>query len=489
MRIVLGVLLTSLISLQIQAAPPKFVRANYKWMTPSEYKENRTKAQSRSGERKIANTISEEMMSIEYRAFRDKFLKVKTSQDYAKLLDELEKGYDSHPADLKYVAARMKPVNSMRGILFRLTKIMKKEDVTHSYFLTIVRRLAGQMRIFFPFDHADATFDYFARPYKEGRDIVDYFDSIEDFQSYMVTDVYKLLIESANRIQSMDFSKTRILWDNKILNGSESFVDDVARYRVIGEAERYASMYRLHRGMAFVNRFASYNNNKVLEYTKDMGKLYGIDGFFSSVDGAPSYKRVKIAEKKKYENLFKLTESGGDFMGQSLKHIQESVKFLRIIHDELKNRPANTFQRINPVRVTAWEREINSGLDTIEAIVSGPTELRSAITGEVIQVNFPEFYLNPPKDLKKLLPIDWDIENKKVSSGLKRFQMNKNKREFLDIKYRNYHWGSPTKWNGKGYKRYFPSIKDDSDIPRHIRIFRQSLGASTVGTVITQFTE
>ena len=105
-------------------------------------------------------------------------------------------------------------------------------------------------------------------------------------------------------------------------------------------------------------------------------------------------------------------------------------------------------------------------------------------------MNLPEFYLNPPKDMKDLLPTAWNTDNKEIDSGLKRPLkiIGKNKK-IISVKYRNYFWGNPTKWNGKGYKRYFPSIKDDTDIPRHMRILRQSLGSSTVGDAITQFSE
>ncbi len=490
MRVVSSFIFSVLVSSLAFSAAPKFKKVDYKWMSASELKSNRKKANARSGERKLANTISEEMMSSEYRSFRDRYLKtVKDSQGYHKLLTDLEKDYDKHPADLKYIAARMKPIQSMRGVLYRLTKVMKREQVTHSYFLTVVRRLVGQMRLYFPYDHADATFEYFAKPYLVDGKVVKEFKSIEEFQSYLAGPVYEMLAESARRISSMDFSKSKVIWDNQILNGSESFVDDVARYRILGEAERNASMFRLHRGMAFLTRFAAYNQEKILEYTKDMGKLYGVDGFLSEVDGAPSYKRVKVANKKKYKKLFELHEEGQDWMKQSFNHVKESVKYLRIIHDELKDRPSNSFQRINPIRVAAWEREINSGLDTLEAVVSGVTELRSPITGEVIKVNLPEFYNNPPKNLKNLLPINWDTENKDIETPWKRNVFRAGKKIKRSITYRNYYWGRATEWNAKGYKRYFPSIKDNKDIPRHIRIFRQSMGASTVGNVITQFTE
>lgn len=471
-----------------------FQKAKYNWFTKEKYSELKKVAKDRSSERKIANTISEEMMSAEYRSFRDKFLKIKTSEEYDNLLNELENGYEKYPTDLKYVAARMTPIKELRGILYRLTPVMEKEKVTHSYFLTMVRRIVAQMTLFFPLDHADATFEYFAKPYMENGKVVTQFNTVRDFQTHLGTKVYAKMILSANRVASINLTKDKVLWDNKIFNGSESFADDIARFRVIGEAEKNASMFRLHRGMAFINRFAAYNLEHLMGYTKDMGKLYGVDGFFSEVDGAPSYKRVKIAQKKKYKDLFVLTSNGKDWMSQSFAHIQESVKYLRLLSEELKDAPANSFARINPVRVTAWEREINSGLDTLESVVNGPTELRSPITGEVIQVNLPEFYVNPPSDLKELLPVSWDLSDKDIKTDLKvketrKFAKAGKKEVEVPLKYRNYYWGRPTAWNAVAYKKYFPSVKNNQDIARHMRIFRQSLGASTVGTPITDFTE
>lgn len=471
-----------------------FQKSNYNWFTNEKYSELKKIAKQRSGERKIANTISEEMMSTEYRSFRDKFLKITTAEEYDNLLSELEKGYEKFPKDLKYVAARMAPVKELRGILYRLTPVMEEEKITHSYFLTMVRRIVAQMTLFFPVDHADATFEYFAKPYMEDGKLVSQFKNVRDFQNHLGTKLYFQMVNSANKISNIDLTKEKILWDNKILNGSESFVDDVARFRVLGEAEKNATMFRLHRGMAFINRFAAYNLEHLMSYTKDMGKLYGIDGFFSEVDGAPSYKRVKVAKKKQYKNLFTLSNYGKEWMAQSFKHIQESVKYLRLLNEELKDAPANSFARINPVRVAAWEREINSGLDTMEAIVGGPTELRSPVTGEVIQVNIPAFYNNPPTDLKEFLPISWDVKNKEIKTDLKIKEFKtvaKGERKEVEVpvKYRNYYWGRPTQWSAQVYKEYFPSIKNNDDVARHMRIFRQSMGASTVGTPITDFTE
>lgn len=479
-----------------------FTKSNYSWMESSKYKSKLKSARKRSGERKVANSINEKMMSSEYRQFRDDLLNIKTSIAYASLLEKLESKYKAHPHDLKFVAARMLPVHALRGILYRLRPIMELEDVTHSYFLTVVRRIVAQMKLFFPYDHSEAIFDYFAKPYMENGKVVSSFKNVFAFQKYVIESIYPLMATSASRISNMDFSREKIIWDNKIMNGSESFQDNIARFRVIGEAERSGTLFRLHRGMAFVNRFVAYNQNKLMEYTKEMGKLYGVDGFFSEVDGAPSYKRVKIANQSKFKSLFVLTDNGAQWMKQSFSHVKESIKYLRLIYEELKDRPASSFQRINPIRVSSWEREITSGLDTLEAIVNGPTELRSPITGEVIQVNLPEFYNNPPHDLKQLLPIAWELGDKELDSGLKTYRKDtrrnrRNRRnksqpkklKSFKVKYRNYYWGRPTAWNSKGYKRYFPSIKNDKDIARHMRIFRQSLGASTIGTPMTQFNQ
>lgn len=471
----------------------EFQKANYHWFTKENFADQVKTAKQRSGERKIANAVSEEMMSPEFRNFRDRFLKITTSEQYDAMLNELEAGYSKYPTDMKYVAARMAPLKNLRGFLYKLTPVMEREKITHSYFLTVVRRMVAQMTLFFPFDHADATFEYFAKPYMENGNLVSQYKTLREFQNHLGLGLYPSMIESANRIASLNFSKDKVIWDNKIMNGSESFVDDIARFRILGEAERNATMFRLHRGMAFLNRFVAYNIENLMPYVKDMGKLYGIDGFFSEVDGAPSYVRVKVARKKKYKDLFTLSKNGKEWMTQSLGHIQESVKYLRLLNEELKDAPANSFARINPVRVAAWEREINSGLETLEAVVNGPTELRSPVTGEVIQVNLPAFYTNPPSDMKKFLPIAWDTSSKTIKTDMKVkktvFSKNDKKDVQVPVEYRNYYWGRPTAWNASYYKTYFPSIKNDQDVARHIRIFRQSFGASTIGTPITDFTE
>ena len=88
-------------------------------------------------------------------------------------------------------------------------------------------------------------------------------------------------------------------------------------------------------------------------------------------------------------------------------------------------------------------------------------------------MDLPNFYANPPKDLKALLPVRFNTKNKEFRVSLPEINnMNKKK----PVIFRNYYYGSPEGWDAKAYKGLFPNVKSGSDISHYTRILNQSIG-------------
>ena len=56
-------------------------------------------------------------------------------------------------------------------------------------------------------------------------------------------------------------------------------------------------------------------------------------------------------------------------------------------------------------------------------------------------------------------------------------------------KYPNYLWGTPKSWNVSTYKRFFPELKSDKEIPEYVRTMRQAFGGEAFGVPLALFVE
>ena len=432
--------------------------SDYPWLADNYMNTEGLKAKERA-KRKIASgsTASESMMSPQLIQFRDKFLAIKKAEEIDPLLTELDKNYDQYPADLKFVAARLIPFRHMKSIVWRLKPAVEKPKIAHSMLLTMVQNAAARMRVYFPTEQWEAQFAYVTEPFEGGPA---QFKNVEEFQIALGSQLYPDMLKAARRIEALDFSKTPAVFDNKLGYGTASFQDDIDRFMLINEAERHATLMHMHVGLAELATFCAYNRNDVLQYTKDLGELYGIDALFWDVDGAPQVKRVKAL--KKYKNLFTLTEYGREWMKLSFKHLRHAVQKEHLVWEELRGRGADDMAAINPAKIIPWSREVEMHLKNVEAMLKGETEVRSRITGEVVRVNLPAYYLNPPTDLKALAPVKFDTTPEILSKG--------------KLHYRNYFRGRAVEWNTEAYKPFLPGLTSGTEVANQIRVLRQSWG-------------
>ena len=470
--LVLALSIGSSAALAVQSAYPKLpADVSYPWLGKDYLSVEGPKVRERV-KRNVASSrvVNETMMSAEMTKFRDKILAIKKAEEIDPLLVELEKNYETYPADLKFVAAHLIPLKSFKSLIWRMTPMVEKPKIAHSYLLTVVQRWAEGMKVFMPREHWDAGFAYITEPFVDSAKP---FSTIDEFQYFVGTEVYAGALKTARRLSTLDFSKTQGVFDNRIFFGKAAFEDGLDRYRVINQPELNASIAFAHQRLASLSMFCAYKMDKALDLAKDLGQLYGVDALLWDVDGAPAQKRAHVIHKSKYRDLYTLTQYGPQWTKQAYLHMQEAVRRVRLVWEELRNLPADEFAVLNSARVIPWSREIELNLKNMEAMMAGETAVHSRVSGEVLTVNLPAFYLNPPIDLKAFIATQFDESPEKVTKG--------------NFKYSNYFRGRPIEWDLTAYKQILPGLTSGKDVGTQVRLLRESWGGWGMAIPLSRF--
>lgn len=454
----------------------------YPFMSEPQFQELMKKA--RKGERRIASNgyDFEGSLSPQFKNFRERFLQVTQASEIDPLLAKLEAEFDTYPADLKLVASQIIPLREWRGFVYRFRPLAEKARVVHSMLLTTVQDMASNMRIYIPTRQAEALFAYMTQPY----DGVTQFKEAEDLQQWAVQRVYPAMVKATDRVRALDLSRP-VVWDNKVFYGIGSFPDNLDRYSLVGEPERRALLAASHQGMAFTTAFRAYSVKGLFDLSVRLGKLYGFDGFLGGqVEGAPMEDRV--AQFRRYPNLFLLYADGADWTQLSWRHVRESVYWTAAAWEEIKDKPESELSALNPIFFQTFRRGIGNQINDWKALVAGPTTLRSRVTNETVTVHLEQLYRNPPADMKSLMPTAFEGGPRSTSMQIK--QRDSRGREVAQaVEYRNYFRGRATDWNLSAYKPWMTSLSSGAEVGRAQRILSQSWGGSLMAMPLTNFVE
>ena len=464
----------SLLTLNLMAKEVVVNPDKYEWISEKDYTFQKAKAKDRAN-RKLAsnNEITDDLMSKEYKSFRDKFLSIKSPEELDKYLIEVDSKYDSYPNDLKVIVALISPLKEMKSFAYKAYPLATKEKITHSMVVTQILNYASFMKINLPTEQWMAGFRYVTEPFSL-NDENEKINSVSDLQSFVGNRLYPAMLKSAVRLSKISISD-RFVFDNKLLYGTASFSDNFKRFKTFGEAERFTALSLIHQGLAQAARFQAYNVDDLIPFMKEIASLYGYDSaFLSEVDGVSAKKIHKVLTKDKYKNLFKLNPNGELNMAVAYKHMKESTRLALIAWSETRDRGASETDLFNSELITAFTNRIDSNAEVVERIVNGQTTIRSDITGETITVNFPSFYLKPLKDLKAMAPIDFDEGEKQLTKSI----------EGKKLKYRNYFYGRSINWNVDAYKNVFPEIHKGESVANYTKILNQAAGSDLMAMII-----
>jgi hypothetical protein len=423
-----------------------------------------------------ASIIDQSMMSKELKDMQARIHGLKTSEGMDSLLTELDKNYDSYPTDLKFYVTQVMPVKAFRGLFYRLKPLFDgKSNYVHSQILTTAKSMATKVQVFLPYEYADAGFQFVSTPFirEDGR-IVEGFGVEEDLQVWMINELLPLVNSSIARLEKLNLVDP-VVWDQKMVFGPKSFGDDVNRYKLVGEFEKNLAISSLYSSVASMATARAYSVENAIGLYKEVGFLYGFDGFgiFNRIDGVSAEKVSKVMKKAEFAETGTLIPDGDKWMAYAYSATQKSLKRLidawNLTSDDRKNENLYAF---NMGFVNVNRDEVEDNLKILNRVISskGTESLRSAVTGEVVQVNYSKLFSSPPKDLKAFLPTQFD-KNKNSSREVTLTDGTKK-----TLNYRNYAQGSASGWDVKKYETYFPSIKSNDDVYRTVRVLNHIQG-------------
>jgi hypothetical protein len=426
--------------------------------------------------RPASAVINEQAMSPELRVIRDRFLALKTSDDLAALLAELDARYDSLPTDAKFLAAQVQPVTVLRGIIYRLRNVFEhRSRAAHSATLTLAKNITTNFRIYLPQDSMKAVLEYFTSPYFENGVTVASFNSEADIQNLLAKDFAKAIARADDRIGKLDLSQP-IVWDQRFSFGPDSFQDGLNRFRLVGELEKSIVRSAMMGTVASLCVLRAYNVNDTIDLSANIGRLYGIDGFLSVVDGVSAEKISNEIRKKPNIGTI-LGNEGRKAMKDALNAARwSSIHAMAAWQSSSKSRQNEHLYAVDSGYWRVNRDDLQKNLDIMYRVINSnkPEKIRSSVTGEVIEIDFAKFFTDPPDSLQSLLPLNKPNEPHTVT---RMAAVSLGSTVKKPLTYRNYAEGSPELWNTAAYQTYLPSVKSNEDVLRVMRVLSHAGGS------------
>jgi hypothetical protein len=443
------------------------------WLTDTQVKA--MKKQMKKG-RHIAQA-QELRATEEFTKAANMFLAAKSSSDIATLIKGMEKGFSTASSEVKMLGALFLRLKPFRGIVYRMVPLAEKSKIAHTKILTQVKGMLAGLQIYLPANHANAVFKFITEPY---IGMEPQFKTLDKLQEFFLNDVYVNKLDIIKKIESIEVGNG-IVWDNKMIFGSDSFKDDLERYSKIGELEKLLLLSKLHKGAHNILRFSAYKfpTKNFFKVIKKTAGLFGFDTIRMNVRGVSEEDRVQIL--KKYGTGM-IKPIGGILVKKSFSHLSQSLKLAALAWAEAKVLTVNEFNLLNIAGIDLKDRQVKLSIDEVSSILNGETKISSKVDKDnVITVNLPALYDSPIENLTSLLPT-------KFEKG-PRFHFIKNKKgkKIKKLKFRNYSKGRAIAWNVKAYKTLFPSMESESDLPRYKRALGQSYGGAVLNSPLAMF--
>ncbi len=422
---------------------------------------------------------------------------VKSGNELNALLVEAAKSenYNSYDDNLKYFLTPLLVSIPLRGIVWRVRPIFEKSGMgniaTHGQAVQMVRNIVGAIKTYFPTNQWRAGIEYFTQP----ADGLSQFNSIRDLQAFMTNSYIPSLRKAQEQIRALYEKNPNAVyaWDNRIGMSMGAFDDGLNRYVGHGKPEKEITIAALNAYIHDAYFFCAYNQDRLVEYYGAIGEAFGMQslpfGRGENEDfGITDKERSKIIgrlvkrnwlERLKYQDVAtgKMNDIGANYMANAWSARQYYVEFLDKAFQSLQGKDANTSMMLNPVffQPTSF-KSLEPSIKNMKAVVAGRTELRSPVTGEKVEVDLKQFYLNPLDSLFMLTANSWDMAGSPEVS-------------FGQTSYRNYFHGRANGWNNASWGRFIPSAagKSADYMEQAKRVIHTSRGAGSLFSMVDTF--
>lgn len=435
-------------------------------------------SQSESSKRSLASTTK---LSDEAVRLRDELLQATDAHAIHRLIETYETKYSTLPEDAKFLSIMLSSLKPFRGILYKVKEFVSQHKMAHSNILTTFKAVAANIKLLFPDNthHLPALFEYVAAPYRVNGKLVRQVSNEADIQNWLFCVVGGNMLQTLEKLSGLQLKKP-ITWDNTVVYGRDSYLDNINRYKLFDKIEREVFVASLEAGLGQIYFSKSYSAKNAGDFSSEIGKKLGVNVIlsFGKVNGLTPKDVVKVLNKKKFNEFGKKVScqvmSGEACTVAAYSLAKSSVERLDAVWDDFRAY-RNSSQNQFFLDSSFFSKNFND--ENIRKIKTFFSEdfvaIRSSITGEVIEVSVKNFYMNPPQDLKALMPTSFEIQKYRFISAQKG----------REDKYRNYFYGRPTAWNAKAYEAYFRSGQSGEALsPKKIgmisRIMSHAFGGS-----------
>ncbi len=458
-----------------------------------------------------AITLSERSLSDKYIEFEKRYFdetKIKTPADFAALLEELDKNYDGYPEDMKLLVARITPLRQMGGFFWRVIPILSKARMTQEIGSGALRAVYSQMAIKFPDNVDKVVFQYLTQP-QPG--LLQQFTSERDLQVFAHVTLYPALKTSIKRIEGLNLAAKPVVFDARLRFGEDSFPgSSTNRFHLVGEAERFTMLSRLHRRLFMIAVFCAYDLDGLMKYRAAVGKKLGVDvAALQELNPLSSYfgdaqaelggitRETRVAMMKKFPNLYKLrsadepatTSFGKRAMVLAYSHFRMHVSYLSNAWKVLQKSGRAGTSVLDPEFFESRKEQIGDAMEVAsnlvpkDAAAAYPIHSNRLGSDNVVHVNVRNFFYNPPADLKNLLPNSFDKGDTRADkNGWIKAEVGGK-----SVIFRDYAKGRAIGWNVNEYKKLFPDAKNPADIATIERNLNSTLNGRLISGMLVPF--
>jgi hypothetical protein len=400
--------------------------------------------------------------------------------------------------DVQYFTLELGLLRPYRGFFPRLRPLLEGENqAVHSAAVSMIKSMSETGQIYFPGEEWSAVNEYLTVPSEKSPQPA--FKSIPEFQDFLANKVAPLMSQTRNKmvllIQARESNDNGpFIFDNKAIYGIGTFEGDevVDRYTEHDFPEMWTAASRISMGLHLIYSFCAYNLNDGLKAYGSLASLYGKNAisFLTNRDdlGVSSRDRTKAVRKYprfltiRTENASNATAGAGSdprgigyrLMARSLTELRAAQAYSKKAWVYLARMKENPHSLIDPGRFKAKQLQERYALNikNIDGVLAGAYPVHSPITGKTVSINVPEFFTNPPADIKTLMPISWDQHPKEA------YTQNKK------LPYRYFKAGSATGWDNAAWAPYVKVSGDSSAMKENLRTLRLSWGMKFVSRPI-----
>ena len=468
--------------------------------------ENKNRSPADSVDANIGNT------SADFKKYRDQDLAMKSAADVKKFLDDLNTAYPTfHDNDIKFFAARILPMRTMGGFFWRIVPLVSQSRMSEEMAASGLRGIYEQMEIRFPEAQNTAIFDFLIQPQTTPQTAAQIqanapqvlpptFKKVSDLQAFVNNVFYNAVTASIVKLEGINLNGVPIAMDTELRFGDEGINASVSHkhFKWIGNAELAMTLARLHKRASNLLVFTAYQMDDFTAYRKNIAQRIGFDVATTTalfpITGLDRKTRVSVL--KSYTNLMHLNDTMVTVNGQQVKY---GVNQMQVAYDNLASAVTyienawaaiqkeqtgqehyNTALSILDPELSAGRKaDINEAIENLRGLVPLPTNtarsaytLHDAVSGSKVMVDLKSFYMNPPEDMKSLLPTEFSPGvGRSDGSGWVSTTV-----AGVTTKSRDYGKGRATGWDRNAYATVFPSLGTGEDVDDYQRVILRTCG-------------